>query len=153
MLGADHTTLGLKNGKRGNNASYTPWTSFKMNDACNHEIVFSVDLGQMQTVSKVVFGSLFNPAFKVLPASKAIVEISSDGIEYRKVAIENFRRQLPKNGRKAYTDSLIFAPTETRYIKLTIKSGGTLRNGIDCRKDTPEEIIPADLYIDEVEVY
>lgn len=153
VLGANHTTLGLTNGKRGNNASYTPWTSFKMNDACNHEIVFSVDLGQMQTVSKVIFGSLFNPAFKVLPASKAMVEISSDGIEYRKVAIENFRRQLPKNGRKAYTDSLIFAPTETRYIKLTIKSGGTLRNGIDCRKDTPEEIIPADLYIDEVEVY
>ena len=27
VLGADKTTFGLTNGKRGNNASYTPWCS------------------------------------------------------------------------------------------------------------------------------
>ena len=39
------------------------------------------------------------------------------------------------------------------YIKVTLKSGGTARNGIDCRKDSPGDIIPSDLYVDEIEVY
>ncbi|WP_321332769.1 glycoside hydrolase family 20 protein [uncultured Bacteroides sp.] len=153
VLGADSTTFGLTNGKRGNNASYTPWVSFKMDEACNNEVIFAVDLKEPQKISKIIFGTLFNPAYKVLPAKEAIVEVSTNGTEYKRIAEKNFVRQLPKNGRKAYTNSLTFEPTSIRYIKLTIKNGGMLRNGIDCRKDSQEEAVPGDLFLDEIEVY
>lgn len=152
VLGADSTTLGLTNGKRGNNASYAPWTSFGMSDTCG-ELEFIVNMEKPTKISKVVFGSLFNPAYRILPAGGASVEVSNDGVQYREVAASTFARQFPPKGRKAYTDSLSFQPTEAQFVKVKIQNGGTLRNGIDCRKDTPGEIIHADLYIDEIEIY
>lgn len=152
VLGKDTTTMGLTNGKRGNKASYTPWTSFRMSDTCR-ELEFIVNLDKPTQISKVVFGSLFNPAFRILPAASASIEVSANGKQYREIATASFTRELPKDGRKAYTDSLTFEPTEATFVKLKIKNGGILRNGIDCRKDTPEETIQADLYIDEVEIY
>ena len=56
VLGADSTTLGLTNGKRGNNASYAPWTSFGMSDTCG-ELEFIVNMEKPTKISKVVFGS------------------------------------------------------------------------------------------------
>lgn len=152
VLGADSTTLGLTNGKRGNNASYAPWTSFGMSDTCD-ELEFIVNMEKPTKISKVVFGSLFNPAYRILPAGGASVEVSNDGVQYREVAASTFARQFPPKGRKAYTDSLSFQPTEAQFVKVKIQNGGTLRNGIDCRKDTPGKIIHADLYIDEIEIY
>lgn len=152
VLGADSTTYGLTNGKRGNPASFNPWTAFKMSEQCK-EVVFTVDMGKPTTVQKVVFGSQFNPAYRNMPASAATVEVSSDGKDFREVARANFEREYPDKGKKAYTDSLTFSPTEATFLRLTLHNGGTLRNGIDCRKDTPEDIIQADLYLDEIEVY
>ncbi len=151
-LGTDATTLGLTNGKRGNNASYIPWSCFYMSDKCK-EVVFTVKLDKPAQVSEVLFGSLFNPAYCILPAGSAFVEISTDGKTYRKVAEKTFARELPKNGRVAYTDILTFDPTETEYIRLTIQNGGTLTSGIDFRTDVASGTVQANLYIDEVEVY
>ena len=153
VLGADTTTLGLTNGKRGNIASFTPWVAFNLNEKNNNELVFSVDLEKSATISKVIFGTLYNPAFRVLPASAARVEVSTDGKEFKEVAQASYTREYPDHGRKMFTDVLECTPTEARYIKVTLKSGGTLRNGIDCRKDSPGDIIPSDLYVDEIEVY
>ena len=153
ILGADTTTLGLTNGKRGNIASFTPWVAFSLNEKNNNELVFSVDLEKPATISKVIFGTLYNPAFRVLPASAARVEVSTNGKEFKEVAQTSYTREYPEHGRKMFTDVLEFTPTEARYIKVTLKSGGTLRNGIDCRKDSPGDIIPSDLYVDEIEVY
>lgn len=153
ILGADTTTLGLTNGKRGNIASFTPWVAFSLNEKNNNELVFSVDLEKPATISKVIFGTLYNPAFRVLPASAARVEVSTDGKEFKEVAQASYTREYPEHGRKMFTDVLEFTPAEARYIKVTLKSGGTLRNGIDCRKDSPGDIIPSDLYVDEIEVY
>ena len=152
LFGADKTTFGLTNGKRGNNASYTPWTSFAMNDQ-RTEVIFTVQLDKPVQISKVVFGSLFNPAYRILPAGSAKVEVSDDGKQYREVATASFTRQLPEKGRKAYTDSLSFSPTEAGYVKVTIRNGGTLRNGIDFKTDSPKKLLQADLYIDEIEIY
>ncbi len=150
--GADPTTLGLTNGKRGNNASYTPWTCFHMNDKCK-EVVFTVKLNQPAQVSEVLFGSLFNPAYCALPASSAFVEISADGKDYKKVSEKTFTRELPQTGRIACTDILTFDPVEATYIRLTISNGGTLTSGINFCKDIGEGTLQANLYIDEVEVY
>lgn len=152
-LGADSTTLGLTNGKRGNIASYTPWVAFSLNEKCNNELTFSVDLQHEATISKVIYGSLYNPAFRILPASNAKVQVSTDGENYKEIGRRAFLRKYPEHGRKMFTDTLNCKPSKARYIRITIKSGGTLRNGIDCRKNIPESIIPSDLYVDEIEVY
>lgn len=153
VLGADTTTLGLTNGKRGNIASYTPWVAFKLNEKCNNEVVFAIDLEKSTTISAVTFGTLYNPAFRILPSSAVNVEVSIDGKEYHSIAQASYTRDYPERGRKAFTDTVKFNPTETRYVKVTLKSGGTLRNGIVCRKDSPEDVIPSDMYVDEIEIY
>ena len=152
-LGADKTTFGLTNGKRGDIASYTPWTSFRVNEKTNNELEFTINLEKPTQISKVVFGTLYNPAFRILPASAAIVQVSADGQNYTTIAEESFTRKFPERGRAAFTDEVTFNPVEATYVRLKLKSGGTLRNGIDCRKDTPEDIIPSDMYVDEVEIY
>ncbi len=154
VLGEDQTTLGLTNGKRGNIASYTPWVAFALNNKCNNELIFTVDLGKAEVISKVIFGTLYNPAFRVLPAGAARIEISIDGKEYKEIINTSFTREYPERGRKMFTDLLTFTPIKAQYIKLTLESGGTIRNGIDCRRDNPTATtLPSDLYVDEIEVY
>jgi hexosaminidase len=153
VLGADPQTLGLTNGKRGNNASYIPWVSFELGKEGSVE--FTVNLEQATSIQSVVFGSLYNPANLVLPPSVASVEVSLDGNNYKKVAEQAFTRQYPEVGRKAYTDSLTFSPVEAIYVKVHFKSGGTLRNGTDClvANGAQGELIASAIYLDEVEVY
>lgn len=153
VMGADKTTFGLTNGKRGDIASYTPWTSFSVNEKTNNELEFTVNLEKPTQISKVIFGTLYNPAFRILPASAVIVQISADGQKYITIAEETFTREFPERGRKAFTDEVTFNPVEATYVKLKLKSGGMLRNGIDCRKDSQADIIPSNMYVDEVEIY
>ena len=120
VLGTDISTFGLTNGKRGNIASMTPWSGFRMNDACN-KLVFIVEFEQPTTVSKVVFGSLYNPASVILPPSVATVETSSDGRKYDKMAEASFKRNYPERGRKAFTDTLGFAPKKSSISKSLFK--------------------------------
>ena len=153
VLGTDISTFGLTNGKRGNTASMTPWSGFRMDDNCK-EMVFIVEFDEPTTVSKVVFGSLYNPASVILPPSVATIETSSDGQKYSKVAEASFKRNYPERGRKAFTDTLAFEPREVTYLKVTLQNGGTLRNGIDFVKDPgSKEVVQANLYLDEIEVY
>jgi hexosaminidase len=153
ILGTDTRTLGLTNGKRGNNDSYIPWVSFVPGKEGSVE--FTVNLGQATSVKSVVFGSLYNPANLALPPSVVSVEVSSDGSEYKQVAEQPFTRQYPEVGTKAYTDSLTFNPVEAAYVKVCFKSGGVLRNGTDCLMNNRAkgEIIASNMYLDEVEVY
>ncbi len=151
-LGADPNTLGITNGKRGNNASYTPWSSYKLKPD-HPELEFVMKFDQPQQIRQVVFGTLFNPAYRVLPAKGAVIEISADGESYQQIAQEVLEKEYPERGRKAFTDVIHFEPVEAQYVKIRIQGGGTLRNGIDCRKDTPEDSILADLYVDEIEIY
>ncbi len=151
-LGEDPVTLGLTNGRRGNGGSYIPWTCFNMNGQCK-EVVFTVQMDKPTLVSEVLFGSLFNPAYCILPAGSAFVEISADGKDYKKVAEKTITRNLPKTGRIAYTDILTFEPVEATYIRLTIGNGGTLQSGVNFRPDVATGTVQANLYLDEVEVY
>ncbi|KAA6318941.1 Beta-hexosaminidase, partial [termite gut metagenome] len=152
VWGADSQTLGLTNGKRGNNASYIPWVSFGLGKESS--VAFTVNLGKATSVKSVVFGSLYNPANLALPPSAVSVEVSSDGNEYKKVAEQQFTRQYPEVGTKAYTDLLTFSLVEAVYVKVNFKSGGLLRNGIDCRMNSrAKEFIASNMYLDEVEVY
>ncbi|KAA6323923.1 Beta-hexosaminidase, partial [termite gut metagenome] len=153
VLGTDPKTLGLTNGKRGNNSSYIPWVSFGLGKESSVE--FTVNLGQATSVKSVVFGSLYNPANFALPPSAVSVEVSSDGNEYKEVAGQQFTRQYPEVGTKAYTDSITFNSVEAVYVKVKFKTGGVLRNGTDClmKNRAQGELIASNMYLDEVEVY
>ncbi|KAA6344185.1 Beta-hexosaminidase [termite gut metagenome] len=153
VLGTDPKTLGLTNGKRGNNSSYIPWVSFGLGKESSVE--FTVNLGQATSVKSVVFGSLYNPANFALPPSVVSVEVSSDGNEYKEVAEQQFTRQYPEVGTKAYTDSITFNSVEAVYVKVKFKTGGVLRNGTDClmKNRAQGELIASNMYLDEVEVY
>lgn len=153
VLGASKTTFGLTNGKRGDIASYTPWTSFSVNESTNNELVFDVNMGNPVSIGKVVFGSLYNPAFRILPVGAVTVQVSTDGRKYTTVAEQAFTREFPEKGRRAYTDVVSFDAVEATFVMLIFKSGGTLRNGIDCRKDLPGDIVSSNLYLDEIEIY
>lgn len=150
-LGEDPTTFGLTNGKRGNNSSYTPWCSFGMED--NKDLEFIVNLDKPTQVSKVIFGSLFNPAMKMLPAGGVVIEVSADGKQYTPIAEKALKHDYPNTGRIAFTDIIEFEPTQATFLKVKIKSGGTLRNGVNFQKNNGPEIIPAELWIDEIEAY
>ncbi len=151
-LGADTITVGLTNGKRGNNASYVPWTTFPMDDVCK-ELVVDFKFDEPTAVSQIVFGSLYNPAYRILPPSQLTVEASSDGINYHQVAHATFSRTYADDRRTAYTDQVNFDVVGTSYLRLVFQNGGTLKNGVDCRRDTPGDLIQADIAIDEIEVY
>ena len=151
VLGADKTTFGLTNGKRGNNASYTPWCSFGIVEG--KDLEFIVHLDKPTQVSKVIFGSLFNPAMRILPAEGVAVEVSADGKQYTRIAEKALKHDYPETGRIAFTDSIEFEPAQATFLKVKIKNGGTLRNGVNFEKNNGPEIIPAELWIDEIEAY
>ena len=151
VMGADKTTFGLTNGKRGNNASYNPWSSFAITEG--KDLEFIVNLNQPTQVSKVVFGSLFNPAMRMLPTGGVAVEVSADGKQYTQIAQKELKHDYPQTGRIAFTDSIEFEPAQATFLKVKIQSGGKLRNGIDFEKNNGPEIIPAELWIDEIEAY
>ena len=149
--GDDKTTFGLTNGKRGNNASYTPWCSFGIVEG--KDLEFIVHLDKPTQVSKVIFGSLFNPAMRILPAEGVAVEVSADGKQYTRIAEKALKHDYPETGRIAFTDSIEFEPAQATFLKVKIKNGGTLRNGVNFEKNNGPEIIPAELWIDEIEAY
>ena len=104
-------------------------------------------------ISKIIFGSLFNPAMRILPAGGVAVEVSADGKQYTPVAEKALKHDYPETGRIAFTDSIEFEPTQATFLKVKIKNGGTLRNGVNFEKNNGPEVIPAELWIDEIEAY
>ncbi len=66
---------------------------------------------------------------------------------------KELKHNCPQTGRIAFTDSIEFKPVQATYLKVKIKNGGKLRNGIDFEKNKGPESIPALLCIDEIEAY
>lgn len=150
MVGADTITLGLTNGKRGYPQSYTPWVGFN----AEKEVVFTTKLDAPAQISKVVFGTLHNPAYCIRPAGGAVVEVSADGKNFKEVANKSFTYDIAPRGRQMFTNTVDFPATEAEYIRVHIKNGGTIKNGVDCIDfpNKPAEF-PSNIFLDEIEVY
>jgi hexosaminidase len=154
--GADPLTFGLTNGKRGYASATIPWTSFNTGGQ-NDELVLSFDLEQTTAVQRVVFGSYYMPALRVLPPSAVNIEVSTDGETYQLVKTDALTHTPQGNSRQAFTDTVTFEPTQARYVRMRLKNGGTLRNGIDFRFNAAvgKQGAPGrtSVYLDEVEIY
>ena len=96
--------FGLTNGKRGNNASYTPWSSFAIVEG--KDLEFIVHLDKPTEVRKVVFGSLFNPAMRMLPAGGVAVEVSADGQQYTQIAEKALKHDCPGKREESHSPTL-----------------------------------------------
>jgi hexosaminidase len=151
VWGNDSTTLGLTNGKRGYIQHFTPWCSF--GTSRTDSLVVTVDMEKPTLVSRLVFGSLYNNAYRVLPVGAAKALVSQDGKAYTEIGTAKYTHEYPDHGKRMYTDTLECTPTEGRYLQVILYNGGKLRNGIDCAKSGTEPFATTDLFIDEIEAY
>lgn len=151
VLGADSVTLGLTNGKRGNDASSTPWVGI-LPDA-DDKVTFVVELDGTN-ISKIRFGTLYNAAGGVLPVSKAIVFVSDSDKNFWKIVEKDFTYDIKENTFKGF-DEVIEFPMQTDIIGVKIEffSGGKIRNGIDCYSPHDRSEVPGLIALDEIEIY
>ena len=150
ILGADTVTLGLTNGKRGNNASSTPWVGIRPDN--NDKVTFVADFDKA-TISKIRFGTLYNAAGNILPVSKAVVYVSASGNKFEKVAEKEFTYDIKENTFKGFDEEIEFPAQEAVKVKIEFTSGGKIRNGIDCYSPHDKSEVPSTMALDEIEIY
>lgn len=151
VLGTDTVTLGLTNGKRGNNASSTPWVGVQPDK--NDKVTFIVEFDKAD-ISKLRFGTLYNAAGGILPVSKAVVYVSASDDKYQKVAEKDFTYDIKENTFRGFDEEIEF-PVQKNAIKVMIEfiSGGKIRNGIDCYSPHDKSEVPSMIALDEIEIY
>ena len=150
ILGADTVTLGLTNGKRGNNASSTPWVGISPDN--NDKVTFIVDF-EKATIRKIRFGTLYNAAGGILPVSKAVVYVSSLDNKFEKVAEKEFTYDIKENTFRGFDEEIEFPAQEAVKVKIEFTSGGKIRNGIDCYSPHDKSEVPSTMALDEIEIY
>ena len=150
ILGADTVTLGLTNGKRGNNASSTPWVGIRPDN--NDKVTFVADFDKA-TISKIRFSTLYNAAGNILPVSKAVVYVSASGNKFEKVAEKEFTYDIKENTFKGFDEEIEFPAQEAVKVKIEFTSGGKIRNGIDCYSPHDKSEVPSTMALDEIEIY
>ena len=150
ILGADTVTLGLTNGKRGNNASSTPWVGIRPDN--NDKVTFVADFDKA-TISKIRFGTLYNAAGNILPVSKAVVYVSASGNKFEKVAEKEFTYDIKENTFRGFDEEIEFPAQEAVKVKIEFTSGGKIRNGIDCYSPHDKSEVPSTMALDEIEIY
>lgn len=150
ILGADTVTLGLTNGKRGNNASSTPWVGISPDN--NDKVTFIVDF-EKATIRKIRFGTLYNAAGGILPVSKAVVYVSSLDNKFEKVAEKEFTYDIKENTFRGFDEEIEFPAQEAVKVKIEFTSGGKIRNGIDCYSPHDKSEVPSTIALDEIEIY
>lgn len=150
ILGADTVTLGLTNGKRGNDASSTPWVGVYPN--ADNEVEFVVEFDEAK-ISKIRFGTLYNAAGGVLPVSKAIVYVSALDNKYCKVAEKEFTYDIKENTFRGFEETIDFPEQDAVKVKIVFTGGGKIRNGIDCYSPHDNSEVPSAIGLDEIEIY
>lgn len=150
VLGADTVTMGLTNGKRGNDASSTPWVGVRPDK--DGKVTFTVNL-EKTPVNKIRFGTLYNAAGGVLPVSKAVVYIASADGKFEKVAEKEFAYDIKENSFKGFDEEIEFPAQEAISVKIEFTSGGKIRNGIDCYSPNDNSEVPSMIALDEIEIY
>ena len=150
VLGADTVTLGLTNGKRGNNASSTPWVGIRPDK--NDKVTFIAEFDRAN-INKIRFGTLYNAAGGILPVSKAVVYVSASDNKFVKVAEKEFTYDMKENTFRGFDEEIEFPTQGAVKVKIEFTSGGKIRNGIDCYSPHDKNEVPSMLALDEIEIY
>lgn len=151
VLGADTITLGLTNGKRGNDASSTPWVGVRPD--ANNEVTFVATLDN-RPFQKIRFGTLYNAAGGILPVSQAKVYVAQADNSYLLVAEKAFTYSIQENTFKGFEQEIVLdQPCEAAQVKIVFIGGGNIRNGIDCYSPHDRSEVPSSLALDEIEIY
>ena len=150
VLGADTVTLGLTNGKRGNNASSTPWVGIRPDK--NDKVTFIAEFDRAN-INKIRFGTLYNAAGGILPVSKAVVYVSASDNKFVKVAEKEFTYDIKENTFRGFDEEIEFPTQDAVKVKIEFISGGKIRNGIDCYSPHDKSEVPSMLALDEIEIY
>ncbi|MFY7898699.1 MAG: family 20 glycosylhydrolase, partial [Chitinophagaceae bacterium] len=87
-----------------------------------------IDLGKIDTVSKVVMYNFAKQNSWIYPASEVIIAVSTDGIQYQQVYQEDLLKDemFQKLGGKIVGD---FTKTTQRYIKILVRNFGKIPKG------------------------
>lgn len=150
ILGTDSVTLGLTNGKRGNDASSTPWVGIRPN--ADNKVVFVVSFDKTQ-ISKVRFGTLYNAAAGVLPVTQAVVYVSALGDNYIKVAEKELTYDVKENTFRGFSENIDFPMQDAVKVRIEFTGGGKIRNGIDCYSPHDKNEVASSIALDEIEIY
>src|SRR5205085_869330 len=102
-----------------------------------------IDLGKPQSINNVVIHTLSQGGSWVYPPQSTEVFISKDGNEYTSAgSTTEYKPTQGPNG----VMTVDFSPSEARFVKLVVKSVGTISEGKAGAGN------PAWLFVDEVEV-
>lgn len=115
------------------------WLGFNGED-----VVATIDLGEGQTISSVSLNALGSKADWVFDARGLIVEVSNDGVNFEKVASEDYPAMTDTSADGILPHALTFAPTAARFVRITAL----------CEKSIPAwhggRGLPGFLFVDEI---
>lgn len=132
----------LNDGLKGNsNYASGLWLGFY-----NQIVEATIDLGTTQEINQVSTEAIVNlPAF-IMGASYVSVAVSEDGINFTEVGNMEYLEDTDLNKIDIAHYDVAFAPTDARYVKVTIKPSSALPKG------HYSEGKPAFLFIDEIAI-
>ncbi|VXB66773.1 FN3 associated domain-containing protein [Maribacter litoralis] len=81
-----------------------------------------VELEKKQSISKVSIGALSAPASWIFYPTSFVVSVSNDGANYKEVGRKDMGNEEPNAEVKLTFFDLNIAPTDAKYVKLSIKS-------------------------------
>ena len=134
--------IGLTDGIRGYARDLRRWVIFSRDT-----VRVEIDLGELKSVSKVAFTSLWRPYDMLWPVSELHISASADNETLTPVNSGKFAYDFTPTEGTCFPVSLTFPETTARYICLEFVYGGL------CPKGYYHEGQPSRLAIDEVELY
>ncbi|NLI36128.1 MAG: family 20 glycosylhydrolase [Bacteroidales bacterium] len=132
----------LNDGLKGNsNYASGLWLGFY-----NQIVEATIDMGTTQEINQVSSEAIVNlPAF-IMGASYVSVAVSEDGVNFTEVGNMEYPEDTDLNKIDIAHYDVAFAPTDARYVKVTIKPSSALPKG------HYSEGKPAFLFIDEITI-
>ena len=132
----------LVDGLKGNSNYKTGrWIAFYKNDL---EVV--IDMQKSTTISNAAISTCVEKGDWVFDARSFTVEVSDNGVNYTRVASDNYPAMKKEDGNGVFNHKITFSPVQTRYVKVIVGS----------EKSIPEwhggKGNPSFLFVDEISI-
>ncbi len=115
------------------------WIGFYKNDM---EVV--IDLEQTTTIEQAAFSTCVEKGDWIFDARSFTVEVSNDGVNFTRVASENYPAMQQQDANGVFTHKLSFSPVQTRYVKVIATSEQSIPEWHGGKGS------PAFLFVDEI---